>query len=158
MPSFRRPSGSIAVLLVVGVVLLVGGVLTYGAVPGEDYRVEVIATDVDNPENATARTVDVYTSAELSPDAQSVFRDGRAADGEAVTVDARRWTDEFEYGTDTSGLTVVTDGGTHYLVVASQEQCLGALCDILRGLCALVSAMGAVAVAVGCRRCVDWTT
>ena len=141
-----------------GVVLLVGGALAYGAVPGEDYRVEVIATDFDSAENATSRDADVYAYRELPSDAQSVFRDGRAADGEGITVDARDWPEEFEYGTDTSGLTVVTDGGTHYLVVASQEQCLGALCDILRGLCALVSAMGAVAVAVGCRRCVDWTT
>ncbi|MFC6756480.1 MULTISPECIES: hypothetical protein [Haloarcula] len=158
MPSFHRPGGRAVVLLVVGAVLLVGGALAYDAVPGEDYRVVVTATDIDNPENVTTREVDVYTYAELSSDAQSVFRDGRAADGEAIIVDARRWTDEFEYGTDTDGLTVVTDDETNYLVIASQEQCLGALCDIIRGLCALVSAVGAVAVAVGCRRCVDWTT
>lgn len=154
MPSFRRPGGRAVVLLVVGAVLLVGGALAYDAVPGEDYRVVVTATDIDNPENVTTREVDVYTYAELSPDAQSVFRDGRAADGEAIIVDARRWTDEFEYGTDTDGLTVVTDGETNYLVIASQEQCLGALCDILRVLCGTVALAGAGVLGLGVRRAV----
>ena len=138
-----------------GVVLLVGGALAYGAVPGEDYRVEVIATDADAAENATSRDADVYAYRELPPNAQSVFREGQAADEETITVDARRWPDEFEYGTDTDGLTVVTDGGTHYLVAASQEECLAALCDILRALCGAIALVGVALVSIGARRAIE---
>lgn len=143
-----------ALYIICGGVLLIAGALSYGAVPGEDYRVAVTATDADSAENATGRQVDVYTYDELPPDAQSVFRDGRAAGGELITVDARRWPDEFEYGTDTMGQTVVSDGGTYYLVLAAQEQCLGALCDILRAVCGAVAVIGLATAALGVRRAV----
>jgi len=138
-----------------GVVLLVGGALAYGAVPGEDYRVEVIATDADAAENATSRDADVYAYRELPSNAQSVFREGQAAGGESITVGPNRWPEEFEYGTDTDGLTVVSDGGTHYLVAASQEECLAALCDILRTLCGAVALVGVALVSIGARRAIE---
>ncbi|MDS0280496.1 hypothetical protein [Haloarcula onubensis] len=144
-----------SILLLCGGLLLAGGALAYGAVPGEDYRVVVTPTDADTAENATSRDADVYAYRELPPNAQSVFREARATDGEAITVDAHRWPDEFEYGTDTEGHTVVTDGGTHYLVVASREQCLAALCDMLRALCGALALVGAALVSSGARRAIE---
>ena len=43
--------------LVCGGLLLVGGALAYSAVPGEDYRVAVTATDADSAEKLTSPSV-----------------------------------------------------------------------------------------------------
>lgn len=149
------PDRRTVLLLACGGLLLVSGILAYGAVPGEDYNVAVTPTDADTAENASSRQAETFTYEALPRNAQSVFREGQAAGGEWITVDARRWPGEFEYGTDTMGHTVVTDDGTHYLVLASQEQCLGALCDILRALCGAVALVGLAALGLGARRALE---
>jgi len=142
-------------VLACGGLLLVGAGLTYAVVPNEDYRLLVMTTDADTAENATGREADTFAYDELSPGAQSVFRDGQAADGESIVVDARRWPEEFEYGTDTTGHTVVSDGGTRYLVLASQRQCLATLCAVLRALCGAVALVGLAALGLGTRRALE---
>lgn len=155
MASFRRPSGWTLLLLVVGICLLAGGGGLYAAVPGVEYRMTVESTDDQRAMNMTERGVDLYEFEALSPTAQSVFREGQAANGEPVMVQPDRWPDTFDYGTDTMGYTFVSDGGSYYVIRAAEMDCFAAVCDLLRGLFALVAATGAVVSAAGLWRCVD---
>jgi len=139
-------------LLAFGVLALVGGLWLYAAVPGEAYRLHVMASDADTAANASERDTAVYAYDELDPEAQSVFRKGRAAAGEDITIRTNRWPEEFEYGTDTAGVTVVSDGDTHYLVRASQRRCLAGLCAVLRVLLLGVAGVGVVALGIGAKR------
>jgi hypothetical protein len=138
--------------LVCGGLVLVGGLVLYTTVPGEDYRMHVTASDADTAANASERDAAVYGYGELPPDAQAVFREGRAAAGEDITVQANRWPEEFEYGTDTAGVTLVSDQGAYYVVRASQIQCLAALCDIFRVAFLGVVGVGAVVLGIGLKR------
>ena len=139
-------------LLACGVLALVGGLWLYTAVPGEAYRMHVMASDADTAANASERDTAVYAYDELDSEAQSVFRKGRAAAGEDITVRTNRWPEAFEYGTDTAGVTVVSDAGTHYLVRASQTRCLAGLCAVLRVACLGVAGVGAVGLGIGAKR------
>jgi len=136
-------------VLAFGGLALVGGLWLYTAVPGEAYRMHVTASDADTAKNASERETAVYAYDELPPDAQSVFREGRAAAGKDIPVRTNRWPEEFRYGTDTAGVTVVSDGDTHYLVRASQRRCLGGLCAVLRIALLGVAGVGVVALVVG---------
>ncbi|WP_324663693.1 hypothetical protein [Haloarcula sediminis] len=147
-----RPSRRTLFLLGCGVLALVGGLVLYTAVPGEDYRMHVMASDADTAANASERDAAVYAYDELDPATQSVFREGQAAAGEEITVRADRWPESFEYGTDTAGVTVVSDRGTYYVVRAWQTQCLAALCDVLRAVFLGVAGVGVVALGVGVKR------
>lgn len=147
-----RPSPRTLLLLACGVLALVGGLVLYTAVPGENYRMHVMGSDADTAANASERDTAVYAYDELDPEAQRVFREGQAADGEEIPVRAARWPEAFEYGTDTAGVTVVSDRDTYYVVRAWRTQCLAALCEVLRAAFLGVAGVGAVALGFGAKR------